>query len=134
MKIEKFASDSALAVEGIWEDIDEGLKLRVARMNNPRYREYLRKLSRTKVRVGRRMQGGMGIDDMLEMQKKAVAKHILIDWEGLEDANGESIQHSEEKALELFESHPDLYELIIEIANDVDLFREDQRKDAEENL
>lgn len=136
MKLDKFKSDGQLALEGVWENIEDGLEVRVARMNNPRYREHLRKLTRTRLKHGRRIPGGgsdVSFDMLLELQQRAVATNILIDWKGLEDSDGKEIKYSVEEALKIFDSHPDFYDMIIEIAQDVELFRGEDLAGAEEN-
>ena len=132
MKLNKFMSDSKLAIEGIWEDIGEGLRVRVARMNNPKYREYMRKMARNQARTFRRVGGG--IDDIFDIQQRAVARFVLLEWDGLEDDDGNVIAYSEEEALKIFKRCPDFYDMIIEIGSDADLFRRHEQEDAKGNL
>lgn len=53
--------------------------------------------------------------------KEATARHVLLGWEGLEeDLDGKlvPITYSPEKALELFNSHPEFYRLVVEFSAD----------------
>lgn len=133
MKISKFAMDGTLAQEGVWEDAGhDDLRVKVARMNNPRYREYLRALGRPLVRRSRRNM--LDFDAMEAMTQKAVARYVLLDWKNLEDDEGNEIPYSPDKAFEFFKAYPDFYEAVTEIANDVELFRAEDHEDAAGNL
>ena len=131
MKLSKLATDGKLAVEGVWEDIGEGFEVLVARMNNPKYRAYMRKIVRTKTRSARRV--GTDIDQMIELQQEGAVRHLLLDWKGLEDDAGKNIPYTLEKARELFGTHPDLYDLIIEISSDAELFRLENQEETSGN-
>lgn len=135
MKISQFKEDPR-AQEGTWEEVGEGLEIKVARMNNSRQRLYVRQKSRAAMAKRARravISNATGSDPMEDIQMESVAYCVLLDWRGLEDDNGAKIAFSHEKALELFRSHPDFYDTVVEIAATATVFARDADKDAEGN-
>ena len=54
------------------------------------------------------------------------ARSVVVDWKGIENANGEEIPFSIDTCIELFQFLPDLFLLVIRDANDRSNFREEQ--------
>jgi hypothetical protein len=117
--------------EGVWVDCGGDLRLKVARMGNPAYEEEIRKLAKPFMRQMR--LGTMSMEDMEGLAMKAVAKHIIQDWENLEDDSGEPIQFSKDKALELFNEYRDFYNIVKEVASEAEIFRSDEMEEAAGN-
>jgi len=118
--------------EGVWVDCGSDLRLKVARLGSPAYEEEIRKLAKPFMRQMR--LGTMNIEDMENLAKKAVAKHILQDWENLEDEIGKPIEFSKEKALELFDTYPDFYSIVKDVAGEAEIFRQDEMEESGKNL
>lgn len=127
MKISKFATDLELEESGVWVDIGEGARLRVARVGNPRYRKRLRELLAPHKRLVRIDKLPEDLSD--ELVIKAFAETILLDWEGLEDDNGEPIEYSVEHAIELLTGLRDFRMMVAEIANEQEAFRREEQKE-----
>tara|TARA_Y100000310_G_C20478150_1_gene713421 strand:- start:247 stop:714 length:468 start_codon:yes stop_codon:yes gene_type:complete len=125
-KINKLKTTS----QGVWVDCGQGLKLKVARLGNPTYEEELRKLGKPYMRQMR--LGTMNVEDIENLAKKAISKHIIQGWENLEDDDG-PIEFSPEKALELFNEYPDFYTLVKDVSNEAELFRTDEMEEAAGN-
>ena len=62
---------------------------------------------------------------MTQISKDAAAQALLHDWENLQDDDGKPIPFSREYARKIFDSHPDFFALVIELAENAELFRED---------
>lgn len=117
-------TDSKKEVDGVWVPFFEGSRVRVARMGNPRYQQYLWKLGKP-VR-GRLRRDNVPVSEVNDMQSRAAARYILLDWEGfVEDDGATEIPYTNEKSLEYMRM-PDFSEAIYEIANDLELFKEDE--------
>ena len=130
-KLSKVKTDSKKEIEGIWEDYEEGIRLKIARMGNPLYDEEIYRLSKPVLKRSREIPA----DELERISKQAVAKYILVDWENIEDDDGNEIPYSSEKALEYFNDHDlrGFYRDIILIANDRNRFRREFIEEAVKN-
>lgn len=100
MDLAKKRIDRKAEVEGVWSDFIEGSRVKVARMNNPKFMSTLMKLRDEKLaEVDPREE--LSEDEAREVLCRTMAKTILLDWEGFTD-NGEEIEYSENMAFELF--------------------------------
>lgn len=126
-------TDSQKSNDGIWVDFEEGIRLKVARLHNAEYDKYLQRISKPYLRKIR--TNTLNRDITADLTKQAVAKHILLDWENIEDESGDPIPYSSEKALEFFRD-PDLSELynfVLETADANELYRQELKEDSEKN-
>lgn len=125
-----FAVDEKKEQEGIWEDVGDGVRVLVARIGNPLYTKEVTKLMRPYRRGIRR---GSVQDDVIEAAiTKAMAKTILLGWEGLE-IDGVPIEFSPEKAQEILFEFKEFRDLISDIANELDAFKTGEDEEAEKN-
>ena len=160
--IELFKSDKDLETNGVWVTIEHGVRLLVARMNNPKYLAYLRELMKphqSRLRTSTRRyrkdsvveipdSDGMDSDLMERLAAQAMSRHILKGWDKLaepkkdDDGNTvledgkvvlEEVEYSEEKALEFLTEYREFYLIVLEIANDEAMYRDASHKEAEEN-
>ena len=121
MKVSRFATDLTLEEEGVWVDIGEGAKLKVARVGNPNYQKRIRQLRAPYRSQIRQKSLPEDVSDKLVIQ--AFSECILLDWEGLEDDKGKPIKYSQENALELLTNLKDFRALVGEIAMEHETFR-----------
>jgi hypothetical protein len=80
--IDHLRTDASKEAEGVWIDAGGGLRLRIARLNNPKYNAYLNEL----LRPHRETLRGFGEIDPEVIQTvtiKAMAKCVLLGWENL---------------------------------------------------
>ena len=131
MKITQFKIDGKMETEGVWVPSGGGLELKIARIGNLQYQNYMRKIGKPYSRQLRHGHVDASVLDDLTM--RSVAKHILLGWRNLQDADGKDIEHSAEKALELLKEYRGLYEMVLEIANDAELFRQEEKEDSKGN-
>lgn len=115
-------------LDGVWVDIptkDGVLRLRIARIGNPSYQGEIERLTRPL-----RLQTRLGTVDMATMENitiKAMAKYILLGWEGLDDGDQKNVPYSVEKAEELLRI-PDFNDLVAAYARDAQLFRDEDEQ------
>lgn len=113
MDITKLKTNTTKEAEGVWVDCAEGLRLKVARTNNPTYRKYLVKNSR-----------GLNSDALFEVTRRGISKYVLLGWQNLQE-DGKDVPFSSEKAEQLFKDVPDFLDLVCSFANDPDVFKDD---------
>lgn len=129
--IERFATDSTLENEGVWVEAGSGLRLKIARLNNAAYEEELRKLGKPYVRQIR--LGTMSNDVLETLNVKAVARHVLKGWEGLEDESGNEIKFTPQQAEDILIKYRDFFRLVMDFAQEQDLYRQEAIEGAEGN-
>ena len=132
----KLGGDPKKVEEGVWIDETSGLRLKIARWNNKKYRKFLRDVVTTpKFKLDRAKQ--FNVDSMHERVKQAVARYILLDWEGMEedgpDGSPVTVKYSPEKALECFDEYPEFYDMVVEYSQDISFFKADKKDDAAKN-
>ena len=130
----QFATDPAKEIEGVWtDDLGGGLKLKIARLRNPNFRKLYQRLTKPYERQIRNRT----LDDTTEngILAKCLAKTVLLGWENLK-VSDEAVAYSEAEALKIL-SNPqlaDFRDLVVDLANDAELFRIEHLEQAEKNL
>jgi len=126
-----FGTDSTKEQEGVWYDIAEGLRMKIARIGNPLYQKRFQALSKPYRRSIRR---GTLSDDVAEkLLVQCLSETIVLDWEGVED-EGVEILYSKDAAVTLLTKYPELRNYINDIANELEGFQEELNEEATENL
>lgn len=127
--IGKFKTDKKREQEGVWVDAGEGLKLKLARLGNPKYEALMQQLGKPYRRQIR--NNTIDVDVLRGLTARALARHVLLDWSDLQDEEtGEDITYSQEKALELLKNYRDFYDMVVELANDQQFFRDDYQAES----
>jgi hypothetical protein len=126
----EYYTDPKLEQEGVDIDLGDGAVVTVCRPNNPKFRDYLNKLRKP---YERQIQRGTADQDVLDkLTRKAVARHVLIGWKGIE-VDGDEVKYSPEKAEELMIQFPDFQEDVLFAANSRETFRAEVAEENEKN-
>ncbi len=135
--ISNFALDKDAVRAGIWMDIADGLRLRVARISSPDFEAHMRRTNKNAGAMKRFRQSILESDEdtLLETTiMEGMAKHILLDWENLQEDDGVTpIVYSWEKALSLFQDYPEFYKIVVQCATDYDGYRKSDVESAAKN-
>jgi hypothetical protein len=127
MKISAFKTDRQRENEGVWVAIGDGARVKVARFNNERYKQTFLEVSKPyKVQV---RTGTLQEEVAQGILRDCFARAILLDWEGLQDDEGNDIPYSEEAAKELL-AIPDFMSMIEDFANSRELYRREAQEQA----
>ena len=122
-------------LEGVWVDFAEGVELRIARSGNPKFQEKLEQLLKPHRRKFRR--GNIPLDLVRSLTQQAAIGTILVNWRGFteKDENGKElpVNFSEDKALEYFKKSTDFVNDVLDFADDMELFREDDQEESGKN-
>lgn len=132
-KISSVKADPVKAESGVWVDYEAGIRLKIARMNNPAFEAFVRAKQRPKIRGFR---ANKATDDELnELTREAVARHVLVGWENVEDDDGNLIPYSPEKSLEFLKDPAlsDLYQFVVLQASDAAAYRAEATEEAVKN-
>jgi hypothetical protein len=128
-----FKSDLVKEIDGVWVEIGEGVRLRIARLNNPKYTVKLLELRRAHWEAhGRR---NPDLARQAEILTRCLAETVLVGWDGVTDDAGNPLPYSVERAYE-FLSDPslhDLREIVMEEAQKHARYRDDDLEGAAKN-
>lgn len=128
MDIRKLFGTNRRAEEaGVWVDLGQGARVKVARDTSPAYRKRLQDV----IRPYRGAIAANALDDRQAhaLFAEAAAGTLLLDWDGIE-IDGKPVPFSVAAAEQLMEEVPDFYKTIKSFAEDAALYRE-QHEDAE---
>jgi hypothetical protein len=132
-KLSSIKTDLSKVADGVWVTYgDTDIELLIASTESRPYKRARDRLMKPHLRqVRKRMTG----EEILDVIKPAVAKHILLDWRNLQDDDGQLISYSPEKAMEFFENPAlgDFYTFILEVAGETAMFRQQDLEDAAGN-
>ncbi len=117
----RFATDVKKETEGVWVDIGDGMRLKIARLGNKNYTSRFQELLRPYRAQAR--AGTLAQDLAEKLYNDALAETILVGWEGIE-LDGETLTYSRENALRLIQELPDFKTTVTEIANTMEAYRE----------
>jgi hypothetical protein len=126
MQLKQYATDRTLEEEGRVIQLGEGSWIKIARMNNRRMIEFMRKRTAP---YGHRLDR-MSNEERERLTMEAVCATVVLDWAGMMDGDKE-IPHSPENVKDVFTRYPDFFREVIEIAKEYQTFREaDREEDA----
>ena len=133
-KISSVKLDMDKVEKGVWHDYAEGIRLCIASISNNEYKKARDKLLASHLRQIRART--LTSDEVLDILKPAVAKHLLVNWSSIEDETGKTIPYSYEKALEFFNDPAlsDFYSFVLDTAGENSAYRQELIEDAEKNL
>lgn len=134
MDLSRFKTDTALEDEGVWTTIDASsdAQIRIARIGNRRYREAM---ARRLKPYRRALRAGTLDDSVTErITAEVLAETVLLDWRGV-TADGAPLPYSRDAARDLLldPAYRDFRDLVVELAGELDLYRERDLEAAEKN-
>jgi hypothetical protein len=121
LDLSTFKTDESKETEGVWEKLDEGCEVKVARWGNTRMVEFYQRYPRV---IRQRIDSGQVSDARsAEILAEVIANTILLDWKGMAD-EGKPVKYSVEAAVKVLSTYKDFRIVIIEIAQDFKLFHD----------
>lgn len=118
-----FKTDKKQESEGIWFEIQDGIKFKVKRfggMNNPGAKAALAKYHKPYAAVI--ASGTLPEEKNLEISVKVFIEACMLDWEGVE-IDGKKVEFSFNNAVALLVSLPELAQALIQHASDKDNYK-----------
>jgi hypothetical protein len=102
MKLEELELDLASIDDGAWiGDIPnlEGVSFMVKGTEYEPYQKALRKALSAQHQGRKRRQTGVDVDHFDKVTRPLIAEHLLLDWDGIEGADGQPLLFSKEAAM-----------------------------------
>lgn len=113
----------AQETDGIWVTHSEGVKFLIARAGNPNFLRASDKLEaphRKQIRLGK-----LSTEKQIELQCRAMAEGILLDWEGIEASDG-PLEYSVENAYAVLRYNVDVRDFVFEFATENENYRTEE--------
>lgn len=132
-KLSAIRTDPSKESSGVWVDYEGGIRLKIARMNNPAFEKFI--TDRQAPNISRYRKSKQSDAERDKLIEEATANTILLDWENLEDESGATIPFSPAKALEFFRdpSLRDFYRFVLMEASSADNFKKEALEQAAGN-
>jgi hypothetical protein len=131
MDIKKtFGTNRKAEADGVWVDLGDGARIKVARETSVRYRERLRDVLRP--HRGAMNVGAINDEQSHKLLAKAAAGTMLLDWEGI-TSDGKPVPFTVEAAEQLMVDLPDFYNAVANFAKEAALYREVYEADEQKN-
>lgn len=127
-ELNSIKTDETLESEGVWTDVVSGLRVKLARMGNPEYMQFIR--TETRKRTANGLQE-LAASDAVDIGVKAMARFVLLDWENLQE-DGADLPYSVDTAERVLRVR-DFRAIIEQLAASVVLFREANIKETAGN-
>lgn len=122
--------DSQLAEDGVEVDLGEGAAIIIRPMRNEQFKKYLNTLLKPYERRIQQKRMDAKLQD--DLTRKAVAKHVLIGWKGIE-VEGKKVKYTPEAAEELMKRFEDFQEDVLTAAMSSETFRQEVVEENEKN-
>jgi len=120
-----FKTDRKMEIEGIWFEISEGVRFKIARFGGSNSVEVKKAMAKFHKPYAKAIEKSLISDEKeRSIYCKSFVHSCVIDWEGIE-IDGEIAPFSKEKAVEVFCQLPDLLDTLVEHASSQDNYKED---------
>ena len=131
MDIKKiFAVDEVAELEGVDIDLDDASGIRVARVNNRRFRDMFERLAAPYRSAARK--GILSEEIANNILLKCMSETILVGWWGFEE-DGKDVPYSSEKAYEYLKNVEEFRSFVESCAENLELYRIKEDEDTEKN-
>ncbi len=126
----QYKTDPELEENGVWEEVGDGARLLIARINNPTYVRAYRQIPRG---IRRRFEAGELADDRSDdIICDILSKTVLLNFENL-SIGDKPLKYSQEAARKVLKKYPDFRELVWQIANEAQRFHGDSVEEDAKN-
>ncbi len=131
--IERIKTDESKEIQGVWEDYILGIRVKVARDLNSKYREELRNLIDPD--KGEYRKEKISIEAFTKITNIVRARTILLGWENIDDSNNKPITYSAIQS-EKFFADPELKDFcafVVAISKDQDKYAKEVLEESAKN-
>lgn len=106
---QSFGIDKRDAESGKWFDLEDGGRVRVAKLGCLRFKAEVQRLQKPHLAV---LQSSMDSSELLDkITVVAMSRTILVDWDNI-NLDGEAVEYSSAKAEEMMLMFPDFREIV----------------------
>jgi len=131
-EINDLRTDKKMETEGVWVDEIGGMRLKIARLENPDYQRFIARKSKPFRRQIARGNIEAVSEKMNDVIIEAFARYILLDWKNLTE-KGKAIKYTYENACRIL-GIKDFFEIVEYHAKNAELFKQEIREESVKNL
>jgi len=121
-EINEVKTDKKKEAEGVWIDIGNGGRLKIARNGNPNTQRKWEKIRADPAIRNSLRHDTISLEKMDDLILDVLSETVLLDWEGMSE-NGEPMKFSVEKAREVLRNVTVIREIVQNYASDYTFFR-----------
>lgn len=134
-----FVTDKKLELEGVWHDIGQGVRIKIARIGTPEYTAYLRKLSQPHRTLASRLADDlMGLNEedaqiFKDLEAAALSRYVLVDWDGFtetDEPHSPKVPYSETMAMEYIKKSDDFRRLVLDLGKSAAHFKTKRQEET----
>ena len=125
----KFGTDKSAEENGVWIDIGDGAKIKVARLGNRYYKEAFKQ----KTKPYNKRMDSIPEDIAEKILIEAMVEGILLDWQGFL-IDGVSYPYNKQNAFNILQKYNDFRDLVISHASEIENYKKEELKEKEKNL
>lgn len=131
-RLSQISVSQAKVKDGRWVEYDMGIRLKIGSQMSIGYRNARDKVMKPHMK---RVRRGASTEEILRLQVPAVAQHILVGWENIEDDSGNPIPYTAEAAAEILSDprYRDIYDFVLQESSDLDSYREEISEESKGN-
>jgi hypothetical protein len=115
-----FSTNKKLEDEGVWIDIGDGAKLKIARAGNKQANAVSKQLA--KPYMAQIQYGKLSDEVATQIAVEVMAKAILLDWKGIQ-YDGQEMPYSTDNAIKILTELPDFRDYVSQVANERKTFQ-----------
>jgi len=113
--LEENKEDESKLSQGVWQEYDIDVRLKVASANSPEYRKALKNVVAKKMPKNRKLWTE---EKLIEVQMPIIAEHILKDWEGIftraKDGTLKAVKYKPETGLVYLQESRSLRDFVVD--------------------
>ena len=130
---ELLETDQVAEEKGIWIDISDGVRIKIASTESKRYREKVTQLLKPYRKI---LQAGGRVPDAKQEQitVDSIVDGLLLDWEGVSDREGAILEYNRENARKVVGELKRLRDIVLEVASEAEVFNKRVIEEAAKNL
>lgn len=125
-----FKTDENLETAGVWQDLGDSIRVKVARFNNTNHKRVMEGLMKPYQHMLRR--GNLSEEIAEKILVQGMARTILLDWEGLEE-DGKPIKYSMKNAERIMMEFKDFRDLVHNISQSMEIYKIQEDAETEKN-
>lgn len=128
MNINKFKVDTQKVNDGVWVDLGENARVKLARTTNKKYQEALSK--KLKPYKNAMEAGNADYKAISKIIAECAADFIVLDWEGFTEGE-KDLPYSRDKVIEILttEEYKDFGEMLLNLAAERSTFQAEEEKE-----
>jgi hypothetical protein len=120
-----YNTNKQLVTDGVWVDIADGIKYKIAKKDNINFRNAVLRLVKSSGFTQYQISNGkIPTESWVDIGIKATAETVLLDWEGvLDESTGKPVKYTPQIGYDLMKENEGFLEDIQQLSADISIFQ-----------